>query len=158
MRYKSHINRDTIERIFRHALRRYPEECCGIVTGNSEEQNVHECKNVQNQLHGEDPVGYPRDARTAYTIDRDEAERIFSVAKERGEEVMAFYHSHTDHDAYFSETDKEAQTVFGEPEFPNALYIVVSVKDGKIAHLKTFRWDSAGSDFITQFPGNESFL
>ncbi len=142
------INEKIINGIRRHALNTYPDECCGIVTQNTTHQILHECNNMQNQLHSEDPVLHSRDARTAYAIDRKEAEQIFSDAKARGEEVIAFYHSHTDHDAYFSETDKEVQTIFGEPEFPGALHIVISVKDGKFAHIKSFLWDMVKLDFI----------
>jgi len=49
---------------------------------------------MQNILHEEDPEKHPRDARTAYFIDRKEAEKVFSDAKKKGEEVIAFYHSH----------------------------------------------------------------
>jgi proteasome lid subunit RPN8/RPN11 len=143
-----HLSRKVIDRIFKHAIEKYPDECCGIITGNAEKQAVHECENIQNLLHNEDPVKHPRDARTAYAIERNEAERVFSLTKEHNENILAFYHSHTDHDAYFSETDKEAQTVFGEPEFPDALHIVLSVKNGKAAHLKSYQWDKTGKDFI----------
>jgi proteasome lid subunit RPN8/RPN11 len=142
------LSKEAIERIFRHSIEEYPDECCGIIIGNAEKQAVHECENIQNLLHNEDPIKHPRDARTAYAIERNEAERVFSLAKETGENILAFYHSHTDHDAYFSETDKEAQTVFGEPEFPDALHIVLSVKNGKAAHLKAYQWDKTRKDFI----------
>jgi proteasome lid subunit RPN8/RPN11 len=144
------VTKKTIEEMYRHALEMYPDECCGIVTGDSHDQMVHVCQNIQNRLHAEDPQKYFRDARTEYAMDRKEAERIFSSAKEQGKGVIAFYHSHTDHEAYFSETDKEAQTVFGEPEFPEALHIVISVKDRKIKDLKCFKWDRNKRDFITQ--------
>ena len=146
---KVNINKDVIDIIRRHALNTYPDECCGIVTQNATHQVVHECKNIQNQLHAEDALLHPRDARTAYAIDRSEAEKIFSDAKASGEEIIAFYHSHPDHDAYFSETDKEVQTILGEPEFPDALHIVISVKDGKFDHIKSFLWDRAKLDFIS---------
>jgi len=149
MKYKIQINENVIDGIRRHALNTYPDECCGIVTKNTTHQMVHECNNIQNQLHAEDPVLHQRDARTAYAIERREAEKIFSDAKAAGKEVIAFYHSHTDHDAYFSETDKEVQTVLGEPEFPDALHIVISVKNGKFDHIKSFLWDRVKLDFIS---------
>ncbi len=148
MKYKIQISKNVIDKIGRHALNTYPDECCGIVTQNKTDQAVHECTNIQNRLHAEDPALHQRDARTAYAIDRKEAEKIFSDAKAGGAEVIAFYHSHTDHDAYFSETDKEVQTILGEPEFPDALHIVISVKDGKLDHIKSFLWDGDKLDFI----------
>jgi proteasome lid subunit RPN8/RPN11 len=144
------LNKSTIEEISRHALETYPEECCGIVTGDSDRQTVHLCRNIQDRLHSEDPGKYPRDARTAYAIERNEAEKIFAEAKEQGKSVIAFYHSHVEHDAYFSDMDKEAQSVFGEPEFPEALQVVISVKDRKINGIKHFKWDKDKKDFMLQ--------
>lgn len=132
-----------------HALREYPYECCGIVTGDQRSQTVHVCRNIQNQLHAEDPQQHPRDARTAYTIERSEFDSVVSTAKNKGEEIVAFYHSHVEHEAYFSVTDVEAQTVFGEPEFPDALHIVISVMNKKTNDIKGFLWDKERKDFVT---------
>ncbi len=135
------IKRNIIDKIYEHARKEYPYECCGIVTGGSDMQTVHLCENIQDRLHADDPVRYPRDARTAYVIERGEFERIVSSAREKGEEIIAFYHSHPEHEAYFSEEDLAALTVFGEPEFPDALHVVVSVMNGKIHNAKCFKWD-----------------
>ncbi len=141
------FNKNVIEKIYQHALQTYPYECCGIVTGEKNNQTVHLCENIQNQLHAKDPERYPRDARTAYVIDRSEAEKIISSAKEQGEEIIAFYHSHTDHEAYFSEEDFAAQTVFGEPEFPYALHVVVSIMNRKVHDMKCFKWNKDIQNF-----------
>lgn len=141
------LQKSVIDKMTNHALDSYPEECCGIVTGDGQSQDVHTCQNIQNRLHQEDPERYPRDARTAYTIEREEAEKIFSLAKKVGKDVIAFYHSHTDHEAYFSKMDKEVQTVFGEPEFPEAIHIVISVKDREVMDMKCFIWDKEKRDF-----------
>ncbi len=131
------------------ALKEYPYECCGIVTMEGNNQTVHICLNIQNSLHREDPERYPRDARTAYTIDRDEVDRIYSEEKKKGEEIIAFYHSHIDCEAYFSETDKDAQTVFGEPEFPDAVHLIVSVMGGDIRGMKCYKWDRGKENFVS---------
>ena len=44
--------------------------------------------------------------------------------------------------------DKEVQTVFGEPEFPGAAHVVVSVRDGVISELKGYLWDEKSQDFV----------
>jgi len=135
------LNSKVIEKIYHHALQEYPYECCGIITGDSKNQTVHRCENIQNRLHAEDPSRYPGDARISYMIDRSEFDKVISSAKEKGEGIMAFYHSHPEHEAYFSEEDIAAQTVFGEPEFPDVLQIVVSVMNGKIHDIICFTWD-----------------
>ncbi|MEO5358574.1 MAG: M67 family metallopeptidase [Nitrospirae bacterium YQR-1] len=142
------LSRKALFQIFNHAVSTYPEECCGIITKNEHSETVHQCRNIQNELHAKDPKTYCRTAAIAYAIDRDEAERIFSEAKSVGEKVVAFYHSHPDHEAYFSEEDIAAQTVFGEPEFPEALQVVISVRLGIINNYKCFRWNGKGFEEV----------
>jgi len=148
------IQRDIIEKIYAHAVEEYPYECCGIVTGANDRQTVNVCTNIQNRLHSEDPAGYPRDARTAYFIERREFNSIVASAKEKGEDIIALYHSHPEHEAYFSEDDVAAQTVFGEPEFPDSLHVVVSVMDRKIHDIKCLKWDRG----LQQFVAVEAFI
>ena len=53
-----------------------------------------------------------------------------------------FYHSHPDHDAYFSATDLERseEVQWGEPWVPPTYtYLVVSVRGGIAANSKAFR-------------------
>ncbi len=135
------LTKDTINKIYEHSLKEYPDECCGIITASGDNQAIHLCENIQNRLHSEDPVRFPRDARTAYFIDREELDRVIAYAKEKKQDILAFYHSHPEHEAYFSEDDFAAQTVFGEPEFPDALQIVISVMSRKIHAVKCFKWD-----------------
>ncbi len=135
------LHRDIIGQIGKHALQAYPEECCGVITGAGKGQTAHPCENIQNKCHADDPARFPRDARLAYTIDRDELDSIISSVREKDAEILAFYHSHPEHEAFFSEEDVAAQTVFGEPEFPDALHIVISVINREIRDMKCFKWD-----------------
>jgi len=139
----------SIESISRQAIAEYPSECCGIVTGNASTQRVHPCRNRQDELHAKDPETHPRTSREAYDIDRNEMERIFADAAAKGEQVVCFYHSHIDCGAYFSEMDKEVLTVFGEPELPEAVHVVVSVQDRQVKEINGFRWDGVKQDFVT---------
>jgi proteasome lid subunit RPN8/RPN11 len=142
------LNKDVIDKICEHALDEYPNECCGIITGSAGMQTVHKCRNIQNELHMENPGTYPRDARTAYVIKREEFDEIMSAAEEKGDRIIALYHSHTEHEAYFSEEDVAAQTVFGEPEFPNSLQVVISVMNRKIHDIKCFKWYRNTRNFV----------
>ena len=142
------LNKGVLEKIYGHALKEYPDECCGIITGNDDKQTVHICENIQNKMHVEDPARFPRDARTAYFIDRPTFDNIISSSLKKGEAVIALYHSHAEHEAYFSEEDVAAQTVFGEPEFPDALPLVISVMDSNIHDLKCFKWDRGNQVFF----------
>lgn len=141
------LNTGVVKEIYSHAVEAYPNECCGIITGKGEMQSVHTLRNIQDELHASDPTKHPRTARIAYAVEREKADKIFKSAKSAGEAIVAFYHSHPDHDAYFSEEDKEAQTVFGEPEFPDALQVVISVKLGMVNGMKCFMWNGKTGDF-----------
>jgi len=143
------LNKNIIDILYKHALKEYPDECCGIITGTAEDQVLHLCRNIQNRLHAEDPIRYPRNAHTAYTIDRGEFDAIIASARQHGNDVIALYHSHCDHESYFSEEDVAAQTVFGEPEFPDAFHVVVSVMNGSIHDIKCFQWDGKRKVFFS---------
>jgi proteasome lid subunit RPN8/RPN11 len=142
------LSQEAIDTITKQAIAEYPSECCGIVTGMDTVLRVHPLVNIQERLHAEDPETHPRTSREAYAVDRNEVERIIGEAANRGESVLAFYHSHIDCGAYFSPMDKEVQTVFGEPEFPDAVHIVVSVQQGAIHKIKGYLWDGRKKDFI----------
>ena len=140
---------ESVETISMQAVAEYPSECCGIVTGNASAQRVHPCRNRQDELHAKDPETHPRTSREAYDIDRNEMERIFADAAAKGEQVVCFYHSHIDCGAYFSQMDKEVLTVFGEPELPEAVHVVISVQDRQVQEISAYLWDGTKYDFVS---------
>ncbi len=139
-----------LNEIFAHAEEAYPEEACGIVIGkpgNPDTHVAHRCGNLANQYHQDDPIRNPRDAKTAYIMDPKDLLRIQSEADANGDEFVLLYHSHPDHEAYFSETDRELALFDGEPVWPRLCYLVVSVKNGKVSYFKLFSWDSVQKQF-----------
>ena len=101
------------QEISSHAMDTFPEECCGVILHNGNYDEVRRCTNIQNSLHSRDPDTYPRTAATAYTIDFMELEKIMKEADRSGAAIKAFYHSHPQHDAYFSEEDRSFACPFG---------------------------------------------
>jgi proteasome lid subunit RPN8/RPN11 len=142
------LTQEAIDTISQQAIVEYPSECCGIITGVDNVLRVHALVNIQEMLHHEDPGTHPRTSREAYAVDRNEVARIIGEAALSGESILAFYHSHIDCGAYFSPMDKEVQTVFGEPEFPDAMQVVVSVRQGAIQEIKGYLWDGRKKDFV----------
>jgi proteasome lid subunit RPN8/RPN11 len=65
-----------------------------------------------------------------------------------GSPLRAIYHSHPDHDAYFSATDSAAAALWGEPNYPGVVYLVYSVKRGRFAAAKAFDWSEGKREFI----------
>ena len=66
----------------------------------------------------------------------------------QGFKVLTIYHSHIDAGAYFSPTDKHNALIDGEPAYPEASYVVVSVMERRVAETAVFRWDAALRDFV----------
>ncbi|MEC7641151.1 MAG: M67 family metallopeptidase [Nitrospinota bacterium] len=139
--------------IRQHAITEYPFECCGIIIGKLEsdsEDVLFRCTNIQNQLHEKDPKTFVRDARTAFYIDPKELMGILKQAQEKKLVVKAFYHSHPEHDAYFSEEDERMALFEDEPLYPDAQYLVVSVYDRKIKEEALFSWNAGKQKFEGQ--------
>lgn len=133
--------------IERQAVDEYPQEACGVILARGGERRLLRCRNAYDEKHAEDPEHFPRSARTAYYI--ADADRLAMVRLEReGFEPVVIYHSHVDVGAYFSETDKRQALLAGEPHYPDATYVVVSVVDRRVAAVNAFRWDADRRDFL----------
>ncbi len=111
-------------------------------------EEVVRVTNIQNELHAKDPGQFPRTAATAYTMGPEAAPVLIGV--ERGTLTLrVIYHSHPDHDAYFSAEDrKQAMGGWDEPSYPHAGQIVISVRERTVRATKAFAWDEAARDFI----------
>ena len=142
------LNETAFAAIAEHAEKTYPEECCGVVLSRDGRDEVHCLDNIQNTLHAKDPDTFSRDARTAYTLDPKELEAVLQQATRRGLAFKALYHSHPDHDAYFSNEDKACATPFGEPTYPDTAQIVVSVMNGSVGRLAVYAWNPDIEDFV----------
>jgi proteasome lid subunit RPN8/RPN11 len=135
---------EALEAAFAEARRCWPREACGIFVGRPGElarSYFVAFENMQDRLHAADPVSFPRDARTAYSMDALRLERFVDAAVARGEQLLAIIHSHPQHPSYFSRTDRAAACPFGFPTYPDALQIVISVYDRVVHDLKAFRWE-----------------
>ena len=142
-----------LREIFAHAEEGYPDEVCGVVIGKPGDPKtnaVRRCANLANQYHEQDPVRYPRDARTAYIMDPKGLMQVQAEADAKGFDLVMIYHSHTDHEAYFSKTDRELALFDGEPLWPGARYLVVSVNDRKVSYFKIFMWNPVIKDFMDE--------
>ena len=142
------LSQEVSEAICKHAEEAFPEECCGVILTNGTTDYVQRLNNIQNQLHALDPQTYPRTAEIAYAMDPKELERIIDNAALNGAKLKAFYHSHPDHNAYFSEEDKAFASPFGEPIFPETAQIVISVYRREIRDMRSYIWSEEEKDFI----------
>ena len=143
------LSRATFEAVVAQAERDFPFETCGFIVGTAAAQEVRAVTNIQNRKHAEDPAAFPRDGKTAFLMDPHEQLAILVEIDRRGLSLLAVYHSHPDHDAYFSETDRRQACSFdpNQPDYPDTAHIVLSVKGGRFARAAAFMWDADKRDF-----------
>ncbi len=111
-----------------HAEGSYPEECCGAMLGRftEEEKTVTRTVALRNAHNG---------ARsTRYEIRAEELLAAGRLGAAEGLDVLGIYHSHPDHDAYFSETDLKHSC-------PWYSFVVLSIRDGKFTHAGSWLAD-----------------
>jgi proteasome lid subunit RPN8/RPN11 len=142
------ISRQAFETMIAQAEREFPFECCGFIIGD-ETDEARPVGNIQNEKHAADPATFQRDARTAYLMDPREHLAVLQEIDRRKLKLKAVYHSHPDHEAYFSATDRAQACSFDptEPDYPETAYIVLSVRNGKFSNAAAFVWDEARKDF-----------
>lgn len=141
------LSHDELAAIARQAAHEYPNECCGVVLDRGGERRVVPCRNVQDARHAEDPVRFPRTARNAYFMDPRDI-LAWSRLESEGFRVAVIYHSHPDAGAYFSDMDKEQAAPGGEPSYPEAIYVVVSVVGGEPRAAAAYRFDAEHRMFV----------
>jgi proteasome lid subunit RPN8/RPN11 len=144
------IRRENFAAIVAQAEREFPYECCGFVIGDGPMEEARPIRNIQNQKHADDPANHPRDAQTAFMMDPKEHLATLEEVDRGRQPLKIVYHSHPDHDAYFSSTDRAQACSFdpGEPDYPDTAHLVLSVKAGKFVRAAAFVWDSSRKNFV----------
>ena len=104
-----------------HAREEAPRECCGLLVGaKGRVTRLYRTRNADNS-----PYRYNMDPRELLGIVRQ--------LDDKGWEILAIYHSHPDSEAYPSPTDVSLAY------WPEALYIIVSLKEWTQPAVRAFR-------------------
>jgi len=111
------IPRTLAERIAEQARQGYPFEVCGVLLG--DDGTVRDVVPVVNR-ETESP-------RVRYQIAPEDLIRIQRDAREAGREIVGYYHSHPDHPARPSETDRR---VAADGLSDGVIHVVVGVAEG----------------------------
>ena len=138
----------TWDALCRHAQDTFPEECCGAIVVDAKGEKVHRITNIQNAMHAKDPQGYPRDATIAYFMDPNELLAVIKETDSGTATLKAFYHSHPNHDAYFSAEDKARAMFDDEPSYPDTAQLVISLYSREVRAIRAYVWDQAAKDFV----------
>jgi [CysO sulfur-carrier protein]-S-L-cysteine hydrolase len=115
------IAQSLVDEIVAHALEDAPNECCGMIASrNGEAVRVHRARNA-----AASPLRYELDGMEQY--------RIQTAIEDDELDLGAIYHSHTRSAPYPSQTD--VNLAF----YPEALYVIVGVKDPDKPEVKAYR-------------------
>ena len=128
-----------LEEIRRHGEREYPDECCGLLLGRfaeGGEKQVVETLSVSNAREAEER--YHRSLITPEEYLKGERQ-----ARARGLDIVGNYHSHPDHPAEPSEFDREHA-------WPTWSYVIVSVRGGRAADLRSWELEPDRSRFAEE--------
>jgi proteasome lid subunit RPN8/RPN11 len=117
----------------RHSEETYPHECCGVLLGHMHEADANAAGNARVVTSivraGNTRTDSPQNR---YNIDPKELVRIQHEGRNRGEDIIGFYHSHPDHPAQWSQTDLAEAHWFG------CSYVITSVEKGKAVLTNAF--------------------
>lgn len=120
----------------REAARRgYPHETCGLLVGTNggapvRVHRIHEARNLA--------TGRLRDR---YTLDPEGFLAADSEARRDGLDIIGIWHTHPDHPARPSATDRDAA-------WPGYTYLILNVHPGGVGDVTAWRLD--GSEFVPQ--------
>jgi proteasome lid subunit RPN8/RPN11 len=120
------LNEQVYNAIRLHGEETYPHECCGVLLGWSEDG--------VNAIAEAIRAGNTRtdSAHNRYHIAPQELVKIQRLGRERGLDIVGFYHSHPDHPAQWSTTD------FAEAHWLGCSYVITSVEKGSAQTTNSF--------------------
>lgn len=121
-----HLPHRFAEEMIAHALRDDPLECCGLLAGED------------GRLAAVYPAVNAARSPFRYVIDSKELFRLFNAIEwgEAGWRVIGNYHSHTHSEAFPSPTDVN-EAHLG----PDAIYLIISLRDPASPQIRAFRID-----------------
>jgi [CysO sulfur-carrier protein]-S-L-cysteine hydrolase len=117
------IERAIVDKIIAHARADHPDECCGVVVGPEGSDRPERFIAMTNSER----------SPTFYRFDSIEQKMLDNEMRERDEEQIVIYHSHTSTEAYPSRTD------VGIAAEPGAHYVLVSTRFPDKVEFRSFR-------------------
>ncbi len=120
------ISRSLVDEMVAHARESLPNECCGILAGPGEETaRIYRMTNVEASPF-------------RFSMDPGELAAVDAEAGDNGWNLLAIYHSHTQSEAYPSDTD--IRFAGGTAElWPDTRYVLVSLIDQDNPAVRIFR-------------------
>jgi proteasome lid subunit RPN8/RPN11 len=119
------VPRAQAQAIMEHALAGYPFEVCGVLLGRNGEGEAVRVERVVKVLNREEEM-----PRVRYQIAPEDLIRIEREARQAGLAILGYYHSHPDHPARPSETDRR---MAADSLSDGVIHVVVGVDRGERA-------------------------
>ena len=122
------LSDELAQRIRSHGESSYPHECCGALLGRGDgpEREIVDLLPLENR-NGNSP-------RNRFAISPEDFRSAEAMARERGLDLVGWYHSHPDHPALPSEFDRAHA-------WPWYSYVIVSVAQGRAGQITAWRLD-----------------
>jgi proteasome lid subunit RPN8/RPN11 len=120
------LSQQIYDALRQHGEETYPHECCGVLLGRFEPG--------VNAVDDAIRAGNTRtdSAHNRYHIAPQELVKIQRLGRERGLDIVGFYHSHPDHPAQWSPTD------FAEAHWIGCSYVITAVEKGAARQTHSF--------------------
>ena len=120
------IRQSELDALRRHGEETYPHECCGVMLGRMDgDERVVEAVLRAGNTRVDSP-------HNRYNIDPRELVRIQRESRERGQDIVGFYHSHPDCPAQWSQTD------LAEAHWVGCSYVITRVDEGRATETNSF--------------------
>ena len=128
---------DLTESIRAHAAQSYPYECCGALLGAETDggRSVRDLVMLDNQ-RDDSP-------RNRFLVRPEDVLRVENAARERGLDVLGWYHSHPDSPARPSEYDRDHA-------WPWYSYVIFQVEKAEAREMRCWRLDDNRSAFAEE--------
>lgn len=132
------ISQPIYDALRQHGEETWPYECCGVLLGHLLTEAGEAIHAVEEAIRAENVR--TDSAHNRYHIAPQELIRIQRMGRERGLDIVGFYHSHPDHPAQWSQTD------LAEAHWLGCSYVITAVENGAARQTNSFLLAGAGED------------
>jgi proteasome lid subunit RPN8/RPN11 len=132
------ISQQIYDAIRQHGEETWPHECCGILLGRFSSGSSKSVNEVEDAVRATNTR--TDSAHNRYHIAPQELVRIQRSSRERGLEIIGFYHSHPDHPAQWSPTD------LAEAHWIGCSYVITAVEKGAARQTNSFLLTGTSED------------
>jgi proteasome lid subunit RPN8/RPN11 len=128
------IQQTVLDEIQAHMRETYPDECCGLIIGVSDNGarsglGARRCRNLNTDR-----------ARDRYELDPADMLKASHELSGTGQDIVGIYHSHPDHPSRPSEFDRDHA-------WPGWSYMIGSVMNGRVASVQSWELDESARSF-----------